>query len=212
MAKKPHNRKPLFFPGEKMLLLAGVLFCLVLISTALLGGLFARYTTSGSGSDSARVVKFGALTMTETGDFVGDTQKTAIVTPGVDLNKKVVISFDASEVATIVFVEVTAPFWTVENIADGDARRFHRQNKMLEWTIADGWTYLPGSEYVYYKELSPNTPLTADIIKDGVIQVSSSIKEGNIQTLLKDLHLIFRASVIQNDGSLTPETAWDRLS
>lgn len=35
-----------------------VLFCLVLFSTYLTGGLYARYTTTASGSDSARVAKF----------------------------------------------------------------------------------------------------------------------------------------------------------
>lgn len=35
-----------------------VLLCLVLFSTYLTGGLYARYTTSASGSDSARVARF----------------------------------------------------------------------------------------------------------------------------------------------------------
>ena len=35
-----------------------VLLCLVMISSSMTGGLFARYTTSVTGSDSARVAKF----------------------------------------------------------------------------------------------------------------------------------------------------------
>ena len=189
--------------GEKLLFLAGVLFCLILITTALMGGLFARYVTTDTGSDSARVAKFGNLTLTETGDFVGDTQKTGIVIPGVNLNKKVTVSFDASEVATIVFVEVDASGWTVVN-------NLFMKGTLLSWTLADGWTYLPGTEYVYYKELPPNTPLSADIIRDGIITVSKDIKKANVQEL-KNLNLTFRASVIQNDGSLTPATAWNKL-
>ena len=38
---------------------ASLLFICVLISTYTLCGLLARYTSSGSGSDSARVIKFG---------------------------------------------------------------------------------------------------------------------------------------------------------
>ena len=189
--------------GEKLLFLAGVLFCLILITTALMGGLFARYVTTDTGSDSARVAKFGNLTLTETGDFVGDTQKTGIVIPGVNLNKKVTVSFDASEVATIVFVEVDASGWTVVN-------NLFMKGTHLSWTLADGWTYLPDTEYVYYKELPPNTPLSADIIQDGIITVSKDIKKANVQEL-KNLNLTFRASVIQNDGSLTPATAWNKL-
>lgn len=202
MANKNKRRSSLTF-GEKLLFFAGILFCLVLISTALLGGLFARYVTTDSGSDSARVAKFGDLTLTETGDFVGERQKTGIIIPGVDLNKKVTVSFEASEVATIIFVEVDAPDWTVSG-------NTFMKGTLLSWTLADGWTHLPQSEYVYYRELPPNTALSADIIKDGIITVSTSIKESNIQTL-KNLNLTFRASVIQNDGSLTPAAAWDRL-
>lgn len=44
--------------GEVMMFAAGTLFCLVLITTAVMGGLFARYTATAEGSDSARVAGF----------------------------------------------------------------------------------------------------------------------------------------------------------
>lgn len=207
MADPNRKRRSSFTPGELLMLLAGVLFCLVLISTALLGGLFARYTTSGTGSDNARVAKFGNLTLTETGDFAGEgREKTGIIIPGVDLNKKVAVSFEESEVATIVFVEVSAPGWTMQ-----DNSTFC-MGSHLSWSMAEGWNYLGNIQdaYVYYIELPPNTPLSADIIQDGTITVKADIKESNIQSL-NNLNLTFRASVIQNDGSLTPATAWDRL-
>ena len=40
------------------LLLAGILFCLTLISISLTSNLIAKYSTTASGSDSARVAKF----------------------------------------------------------------------------------------------------------------------------------------------------------
>ena len=206
MSKESHKRKSSMGFGEGMMWLAGVLFCLVLITTAMMGGLFARYITSDTGSDSARVVTFGNLTLTETGDFVavGD-KRTAKIIPGVDLEKKVTLSFDASEVATIVFVEVSAPGWTVP-----DGKTF-MMGTQIYWNMAAGWTHLPGTQYVYYMELDTNTALTdVDIIKGGVIHVSKDIKESNIQSLDK-LNISIQASVIQNDGSLTPETAWDKL-
>ena len=70
MSKESRKRKSSMGFGEGMMWMAGVLFCLVLITTAMMGGLFARYITSATGSDSARVVVFGNLTLTETGDFV----------------------------------------------------------------------------------------------------------------------------------------------
>lgn len=53
MANKP--RKTL---GEKMILIAMVLVCLVAFSTWMMGGLMARYITRDDGNDSARVAKF----------------------------------------------------------------------------------------------------------------------------------------------------------
>lgn len=208
MSNESHKRKSSMGFGERMMWTAGVLFCLVLITTSMMGGLFARYTATESGSDSARVAKFGNLTLTETGDFVESADKktaTAIIIPGVDLTKKVTLSFDASEVATIVFVEVSAPNW------DSSDKRTFTKGDYLSWRIADGWTYLPETQYVYYKVLEPNTQLTnVDIIHDGKITVSEKIKKSNIQSL-DGLKISFRASVIQNDGSLTPETAWEKL-
>ena len=206
MSKESRKGKSSMGFGEGMMWIAGVLFCLVLITTAMMGGLFARYITMGTASDSARVVAFGELTLNEDGDFVGsEGKKTAKIIPGVDLNKKVTLSFDASEVATIVFVEVSAPGW------DSPDNRIFMKGTHLSWSVAEDWTYLPGTQYVYYRVLATNTALTdVDIIQGGVIQVSKDIKESNIQSLDK-LNISIQASVIQNDGSLTPEMAWDKL-
>ena len=208
MSNESHKRKSSMGFGECMMWTAGVLFCLVLITTSMMGGLFARYTATETGSDSARVAKFGNLTLTETGDFVESAdKKTAKIIPGVDLEKAVKLSFDASEVATIVFVEVSAPNW------DSSDNRTFTKGAYLKWSVAADWNYLPETQYVYYyyKVLEPNTQLKdVEIIQGGVIEVSTEIKESNIQSLDK-LNISFRASVIQNDGSLTPETAWEKL-
>lgn len=47
--------------------IAGFLLVLVLLSTCLISGTFAKYTTSGKGTDNARVAKWG-VTITVTGD------------------------------------------------------------------------------------------------------------------------------------------------
>ena len=44
--------------GEFLMFLAGGMFCLILITTAMMGGLLARYTTENQGTDSARVAKW----------------------------------------------------------------------------------------------------------------------------------------------------------
>ena len=44
--------------GGFMLRAAAVIFCLVLVSTYMMSGLYARYISSGRGDDTARVAKF----------------------------------------------------------------------------------------------------------------------------------------------------------
>lgn len=58
MKKDKEKRRSSLTFGEKMLFIAGILLCLVLITTAMMGGLFARYTAADVGGDRARVAAF----------------------------------------------------------------------------------------------------------------------------------------------------------
>lgn len=189
--------------------LAGVLFCLTMVSVYMVSGLYARYSTSGTGSDSARVIKFGDISISETGDFQEGT-KNMLVIPGVDLAKKAVVNFEGSEAATYVFVEVDlAGPWEYEETG----KTFHidvMDDTMVDWTVAEGWQYLEDTNYVFYQELGPNTPLSADIIKESKIRVSDSITKTNIGTL-QDASITFRASVVQSNGFENVQAAWASL-
>ena len=189
--------------------LAGVLFCLTMVSVYMVSGLYARYSTSGTGSDSARVIKFGDISISETGDFQEGT-KNMLVIPGVDLAKKAVVNFEGSEAATYVFVEVdlTGP-WEYEETG----KTFHidvMDDTMVDWSVAGGWQYLEDTDYVFYQELGPNTPLSADIIKESKIRVSDSITKTTIGTL-QDASITFRASVVQSNGFENVQAAWASL-
>ena len=59
MQSNTKNRRP---SGNLMMRLAAVLFCMVMFSTYLMGGLYARYTVKGTGKDSARVAAFDVRT------------------------------------------------------------------------------------------------------------------------------------------------------
>lgn len=180
--------------------LACVMLCLTLFTTSIVGGLLARYTTTGTGADRARVIRFGRITITETGDFIADTNKMPIV-PGVDIQKKAVVEFSGSEAATYVFLEVShTGNWTA---ADGV---FSNADQMT-WQIADGWIPLDGQ--VFYRELIPNETLEADIIRDGVIRVSEDITNQQLANLSGSIS--FRASVVQSNGFDSPEAAWASL-
>lgn len=190
--------------------IACVLFCLTMISIHLVSGLYAKYTTSSGGSDYARVIRFGNLTITESGDFCTDGK--LMIIPGVDLKKKALANFDGSESATYVFVEVMlSDHWSTT-----DNRTFSilsGTNVLMQWTVADDWTYLTKGTgtYIYYKELAPNTSLSTGIIKGEKVTVSENITKDKI-TGMTGIYIKFRADVVQSGGFENAAAAWASVS
>lgn len=81
---------------------AAVLLCLTLFSAHLTGGIYARYTTSASGSDSARVAKFE---VTEAGTVLTDSI-TADLIPGAEETRTIQVT-NNSEVVVKYSVTLT---------------------------------------------------------------------------------------------------------
>ena len=93
-----------------VLRLAAVLLSLVLITTGMVSGRYARYVTSASGSDSARVAKFmvtqQSITRGETEDLTKTIPMTLIL-PGESHTVNIAIAHDA-EVAVNNIIEVSS--------------------------------------------------------------------------------------------------------
>lgn len=191
--------------------IASFLFCLALISIHLTGGLYAKYAGSASGHDSAKVIRFGELTLTETGDFYEDNK--LMIVPGVDLQKKAVVDFGGSEAATYVFVEITPTKWTTTDNATFSLSS--NGMAVMQWRIADGWAFLKldNGTYVYYRELAPNTTLDkVDVFADdGKITVSADITASALKTLT-GVSVKLRASVVQSGGFEDPAAAYDAIT
>ena len=100
MAKTDTNRRSPKNPGSFLMGLAAVLFCLVAVSTYLMGGLYARYATQGQSADSARVAKFD-ISM----DKPEDIQIEYRVTPG-DAADYILTFHNKSEVAVSYSIKV----------------------------------------------------------------------------------------------------------
>ena len=191
--------------------LAAILLCLTLISIHLTSGLYAKYINSASGNDSARVIKFGELTLTEEGDFyVGNK---LMIIPGVALTKKATVSFSGSESATYVFAEITPSKWSTT-----DNKTFSLMSNgktAMQWNVAEGWLFLKSDNgtYIYYRELTPNTELIAtDIIaENGKIAVSNQITKSEIQ-VMTGISIKLRATVVQSGGFENPEAAWNSVA
>ena len=191
--------------------LAAILLCLTLISIHLTSGLYAKYISSASGNDSARVIKFGELTLTEEGDFYEGNK--LMIIPGVALTKKATLSFSGSESATYVFVEITPSKWSTT-----DNKTFSLMSNgktAMQWNVAEGWLFLKSDNgtYIYYRELTPNTELIAtDIIaENGKIAVSNQITKSEIQ-VMTGISIKLRATVVQSGGFENPEAAWNSVA
>ena len=191
--------------------LAAVMVMMVCISIWMLDGLFAKYRTSDEGSDSARVMSFGNITLTESGDF-GTGGGTAYLIPGVDLKKDVSVEFTGSESATYVFVEVELPaHWS-----SGNNVKFSAFSNCVQWSVATGWTYLklqeePTTKFVYYCEVPPNTSLKKQFIDGGEITVDSTLTKKDLETIAglpEALQINLRAIVVQSNGFESPKAAW----
>lgn len=190
---------------------ACVLLCLTLLSAYLISGLYAKYTDTAVGSDSARVVRFGNLTLTESGDFADGA---GIVIPGVNLRKKAVVDFAGSEASTYVFVSIAlSSHWTT-----ADNRRFavtSGEKTLLQWSVGDGWTFLEtdgNGAYIYYRELAPNRALSADVIADdGCITVSDGLTGGELGGMT-GMFIRLRAAAVQSGGFAGPAAAWQSVS
>lgn len=82
--------------GQKMIFIAGALFCLMLISVSLLSGLYARYISTGSGDDTARVAKFDVATTVPNvnAKFVNKGAQDNIYTIEIDNDSEVAVRCD----------------------------------------------------------------------------------------------------------------------
>ncbi len=219
-----HNAKSPVNWGSILMRTALVLFVLTAISVYLLSGALARYSTSANGSDGARVFKFGALTITEKGDFA-DPNRTAYIIPGVDLTKDVEITFNGSEATTTVFAElILSKNW---ERSDNQFAMGPVDARLLYWSVDTDWTYLTfeaydenTTRYVFYQNLEPNEAFeNVDVIDgvhkengtiDGIIRVSPNLTAADLAAL-GDTTISVRAHVCQNSGFDSVEAAWDSV-
>ena len=200
--------------GNIVMWLAGALFCLVVLTTYLSAGLFARYVTRDDGGDSARVITFGKLTVAEN-NVVGATGQEYIYIPGVNLTKRVTVSFGGSEADTFVFITLETKGW------ERDGENFVLKDKngatLLSWSVDVDWKILTqeeiregdkvtGVRYVYYMPLDSNTPLAEQqVIKDDTITVAKSSIPVYEALQGTTLHLNVTATVVQANGFYTAE-------
>ena len=141
------------------------------------------------------------ITVIETGNFA-ETDKW-VITPGVDMIKNAVVNFEGSEMACYVFCEIKTTGWSRMNDNYGFAFSGGGES-ILGWAVnKNDWTFLSGngSEAVYYRIVSANTVLQADVLADGgKITVSENITKTQLGLLPKDMQIKISATAAQYNG------------
>ena len=178
------------------------LLYLIIAAVMLLGVTLSRYVASSFGSDKAKVAMIKDLTITESGDYYENGKW--VVAPGADIHKNAVVSFEGSETACYVFLEIDADNWQISS-TDGYTFSYSIDNikDSMVWSVNDEWSYLCETDNgaVFYKVLSPNISMNTDIIKSGgQIKVSPDIKRSQLMKMPSDLTLKFKAFAVQYSG------------
>lgn len=219
------------------MVLAAVLWVLVLFTTHLVSSFYAKYTSTDTVVDTARVAAFGRLSITEKidGEIVALPTNTVKIVPGLGISKQVYADYSGSEMDTYIFIAVSAPNW---NFSGDENRTFSygsvesgtndtkATEPLLKWVVHEYWNYLKYDdsvkEYVFYHEVSANTSFEGqDIIKiyedvdngaDKYISVSEWATEAYINQIRSAANglpeLNFRGIVVQSSGFQSAEAAW----
>lgn len=185
---------------------SAVLLYLVLIAVALSGVTFSKYMTGTTVGDTARVAIMRDVTVTETGNFA-ETDKW-VITPGVDMIKNAVVNFEGSEMACYVFCEIKTTGWS--RLDEHSFAFSGGGENILGWAVNNDWKFLSGngSEAVYYRTVSANSGLTADVLADGgKITVSENITKTQLDSLPKDMQIKISATAVQYNGFSEGSTA-----
>ena len=85
--------------------LTAVLLGLVMLTTGMVSGRYARYVTSASGSDSARVAKFH---VTHTGEVLTQSIAQVPLRPGTSVTKTVTVTYDMEVAARSIITATNA--------------------------------------------------------------------------------------------------------
>ena len=155
---------------------AAVLLVLVLLSTCVVSGTFAKYVTKGEATDTATVAKWGVTISAEATDnkeYNGDTftteesavlkGETKLLAPGSGVNSGNVnvsgtpeVAVKVSYAAEVTFTNWTADYMPLVFVINGT-------QKITGATVADIKTALEAAIATYSKSYAPNTDLASKL-------------------------------------------------
>lgn len=158
---KPSNR-PLRL-GSLMIRTALVLLCLVMLSFHMMGSMFARYSTSGNGSDDARVAKFD-VKINGSADVTVDCKTNGNGTYEITVNNDSEVA--VSYTITVNHEETVGVSSSLNSDSGYLAPGASTQEKAHVLTFVVDWAQFTADvENVDYKTVELNFTVTIDVVQ-----------------------------------------------
>ena len=185
---------------SKALLLA---LCAVLLVAVSVLGTMAYLTSKTQVITNTFTVGDINIELTET----KPESKQAKIIPGVDIEKDPKVTVKKDSEACWLFVEVKEEGTFVAN--------------KVTYSIADGWTALPGVDGVYYREVATVTADTDFYVlagntdhPNGVVTVSDTLTKADVNNITAENQpkLTFTAYAVQKEGIDTAVAAWAKVN
>ncbi len=115
--------------SEKFIRITAAVMCVILISVYMTSDILAKYTSSGSGSDSIGVASLGEISISGTNAFVTDYG----ITPGVDIPISLTVSNTAKDTdvpSWVILAFKLGDYWDLDS---ANNRLYLNQNKALDF-------------------------------------------------------------------------------
>lgn len=173
-----------------------MILSLMLVVGLSVGGTLAWLTATTTPVVNTFTVGDINITLTET---TGNSYK---IIPGVDLAKdpKVTVKKDSEE--CWLFVKVAEANWPTVTETDGTTRK-------VDYAIAAGWTLVPKTTDVYYREVAASTADQAfGVLANNQVTVSETLTKAEANAITNTPTLTFTAYAIQKEGFTSAEAAW----
>lgn len=205
--------------GSGMKVIA-VLLCVVLLIGGAVGGTLAwliantqtvtnTFTVGNIKIDLQEKVD-GKMTSALTTDVTNDTFK---MVPGTDLAKDPTVYVEKDSEACWLFVKVEAANGVALATATNDPKTTY-----ITYTMADGWTAVPGAAGVYYRQVAATTQNESfPVLKDNKVHVLDTVTKAMMEAVTDETKpsLAFSAYAIQSEalkdanGNAIPDNATD---
>lgn len=172
------------------------LIYLFIFSLMLSGATVSRYIVSSNITESARMVRFGEIYITNGRDPY--EEENINIVPGAEYQKNPTVNFDGSEIESCIFLKVNYPEWIYDE-EDKSFSYISNDKKMVSWNICKEWNYLKndGTGNIFYIFIPPNIKFCQSIIYNNIMKVSSDIINSDIQAISSDVNLQFEVFVTQ---------------